>query len=101
MYDRMTINGNFIIILYIVCIYIIYIYVLFYGIFNKLKYFVPKKHKLTIQNAYVFSKICYGIEIDGSLSETVNNRLHSVSNKLLKILYKLSPFIAQTSYTKN
>ena len=64
----------------------------FYGIFNKIKYFVPKRHKLAIYNAYVLSKICYGIEIYGSMSETLSNRLQIVSNKLLKILFNMSPF---------
>ena len=39
-----------------------------------------------------FSKICHGIEMYRSLSEILNNRLQIVSNKLLKILFKLSPF---------
>ena len=53
---------------------------------------VPKKHKLTIYTAYVFSKICYGIEIYGSINKTLSKRLQVVSNKLLKILFSLSPF---------
>ena len=64
----------------------------FYGIFNKIKYFVPKKHKLAIYNAYVLTKICYGIEIYGPLSETLSNRLQIVPNKLLKILFNMSLF---------
>ena len=44
----------------------------FYGIFNKIKHMVPKKHKLTIYTAYVFSKICYGIEIYGSINKTLS-----------------------------
>ena len=108
MYNRMTINGNIIQrenkVKYLGLMidetlswkdhidYLIASLSKFYGIFNKIKHFVPKKHKLTIYNAYVLSKICYGIEIYGSLSETLNNRLQIVSNKLLKILFKLSPF---------
>ena len=108
MYNRMTINGNIIHqenkVKYLGLMidetlswkdhidYLIASLSKFYGIFNKIKHFVPKNHKLTIYNAYVFSKICYGIEIYGSLSETLNNRLQIVSNKLLKILFKLSPF---------
>ena len=42
----------------------------FSGVFNKIKHFVPEKHKLKIYNAYVFSTICYGVDIHGSLSET-------------------------------
>ena len=52
----------------------------------------PKKHKLTIYTAYVFSKICYGIEIYGSINKTMSKRLQVVSNKLLKISFSLSPF---------
>ena len=63
----------------------------FYGIFNKIKHMVPKKHKLTIYNAYVLSKICYGIEIYGSVNKTQSKRLQVVSNKLLKILFCRSP----------
>ena len=63
----------------------------FYGIFNKIKHMVPKKHKLTIYNAYVLSKIRYGIEIYGSVNKTQNKKLQVVSNKLLKILFCMSP----------
>ena len=59
------------------------------------------KHKLAIYNAYVLSKICYGIEIYGSMSETLSNRLQIVSNKLLKILFNMGLSIAQTSCIKN
>ena len=64
----------------------------FYGIFNKIKHFVPKKYKLTNYKAYVSSKISYGIEIYGSLGVTLSKRLQIVSNKLLKILFCMSPF---------
>ena len=64
----------------------------FYGIFNKIKLLVPKKYKLAIYDAYVYSKIRYGIEIYGSLNVTLRKRLQIVSNKLLKILFCMSPF---------
>ena len=64
----------------------------FYGIFNKIKHLVPKQHKLTIYKAYVLTKVRYGIEIYGSFNETLSNRLQIVSNKLLKILFNMSPF---------
>ena len=57
-----------------------------------MKYFVPKKHKLAFYNAYVLSKIWYGIEINGSLSETLSNSPQIVSNKLLKILFNMRHF---------
>ena len=58
----------------------------FYGIFNEIKHFVPKKYKLTIYKAYVSSKISYGIEIYGSLSVTLSKRVL---------------FIVQTNYIRN
>ena len=64
----------------------------FYGTFNKIKLLVPKKYKLAIYDAYVYSKLRYGIEIYGSLNVTLKKRLQIVSNKLLKILFCMSPF---------
>ena len=108
MYDKMSIDGHIILREYKVKYlglmidetlswqghveYIIASLSKFYGIFNKIKHMVPKKHKLTIYTAYVFSKICYGIEIYGSMNKTLSKRLQVVSNKLLKILFSLSPF---------
>ena len=33
----------------------------YYGIFNRIKHMIPKRHKMTIFNSFVHSKICYGI----------------------------------------
>ena len=108
MYDKMSINGNVIHrenkVKYLGLIideklswkdhtdYLIASLSKFYGIFNKIKHLVPKQHTLTIYKAYVLSKIRYGIEIYGSFNETLSNRLQIVSNKLLKILFNMSPF---------
>ena len=70
MYDKMSIDGHIILreykIKYLGLMidetlswqghveYIIASLAKFYGIFNKIKYMVPKKHELTIYTAYVF-----------------------------------------------
>ena len=91
MYDKMTINGNVSHredkVKYLGLIideklswkdhadYLIASLSKFYEILNTIEHFVPKQHKLTIYKAYVFSKNRYGIEIYGSLNETLSNRL--------------------------
>ena len=64
---------------------------IFFGIFNKIKTLIPKKLKLLIYNAYVLSKISYGIEIYGFMSDIKCKRLQIISNKLLKILFIMNP----------
>ena len=97
MYDKMTINGNVIHnenkVKYLGLMideklscknhidYLIVSLSKFYGIFNKIQYFVPKKYKLAVYNEYVISKICSGIEMYGSMREPLRNRRHIVSNK--------------------
>ena len=98
MYDKMTINGNVIHrenkVKYLGLIideklswrdhtdYLIASLSTFYGISKKIRHLVPKQHKLTIYRAYVLTEIRYGIEIYGSLNETLSNWLQIVSNKL-------------------
>ena len=54
--------------------------------------YIAHQIQLAIYDAYVYSKIRYGIEIYGSLNVTLRKRLQIVSNKLLKILFCMSPF---------
>ena len=63
----------------------------FFGIFNIFKTLIPKKLKPLIYNAYVLSKISYGIDIYGSMSDTKCKRPQIISNKLLKILFIMNP----------
>ena len=63
----------------------------YYGIFNKIKHMIPKRHKMTIFNSFVHSKICYGIEIYGALNDCLCKRLQIICNKLLKIFFNKNP----------
>ena len=63
----------------------------YYGIFNKIKHMIPKRHKMTIFNSFVHSKICYGIKIYGSLNDCLCKRLKIICNKLLKIFFNKNP----------
>ena len=52
---------------------------------------IPKRHKMTIFNSFVHSKICYWIEIYGSLNDCLCKRLQIICNKLLKIFFNKNP----------
>ena len=60
-------------------------------VFSINKHMIPKRHKMTIFNSFVHSKICYGIEIYGSLNDCLCNRLQIICNKLLKIFFNKIP----------
>ena len=62
----------------------------YYGIFNKI-HLIPKRHKMTMFNSFVHSKICYGIEIYGSLNDCLCKRLQIICNKLLKFFFNKNP----------
>ena len=64
----------------------------YYGIFNKIKQRIPpKRHKMTIFNSFVHSKICYRIEIYGSLNDYICKRVQIICNKVLKIFFNKNP----------
>ena len=73
----------------------------FYGVFNKIKYFVPKKHKLAIHNAYILSKICYGIEFMGLWLKLCVIGFRSFLTSCWRYCSIWVLFIAQTSCIKN
>ena len=73
----------------------------YYGIFNKMKHMIPKRHKMTIFNSFVNSKICYGIEIYGSLKDCLCKRLQIICNKLLNIFSTKILCMVQINYIKS
>lgn len=59
----------------------------YFGIFYQLRKSIPHSFKKHIYNAYILSRMQYGIEIYGSMAEYHRNKLQIMSNKLLKLLY--------------
>ena len=55
--------------------------------FKLIKNLVSEKCKRQIYYAYAFSKINYGIEVYGHTSKSNINKIQSMQNKILKILY--------------
>jgi hypothetical protein len=59
----------------------------YFGIFYRIKEFVPRDLKKQVFCAYVQSKIRYGLEAYGSMSQTLKDKLQGISNKLLRLLF--------------
>ena len=73
----------------------------YYSIFNEMKHMIPKRHYMTIFNYFVYSKICYGIEIFGSVHEYIGKRLQGIYNKLLKIFFNKKVYMVQINYIES
>ena len=58
----------------------------YYGIFNRIKYFVNKSITRQLYFAFVYSRIKYGIEVYGSCAQELIQKLQVVQNGLLKLL---------------
>ena len=59
----------------------------YFGIFNHIKNFVSVKIARQLYFAFVYSRIQYGIEIDGNCAKETS-KLHVMQNKLFKLLLK-------------
>ena len=55
--------------------------------FKIIKHKVPDKNKLLLYNAYIYSKIQYGLEVFGSASATEISKIQTKQNTALKILF--------------
>ena len=66
----------------------------YFCIFNHTKYKVTPKIARQIYNAFIYSRIKYGIEVYSSCSETHINRLQVMQNKLLKLILKIDRLTA-------
>ena len=62
---------------------------IYYGIFNRIKFFVNKDVVRQLYFAFVFSRIKYGIEVYGSCSQEQLLRIQVVQSGLLKLLLKV------------
>ena len=63
-----------------------------FWIFNQLKVYISNQLARKLYNAFVYSNISYGIEVDGSCSDISLERLQVIQNKLLKLLLRLDPY---------
>ena len=62
----------------------------YYGIINHIKHFVNRKIIRQLYFALVHSKIKYGIEVYGSCSKVLLDRIQTLQNGLVKILLNLN-----------
>ena len=58
----------------------------YFGIFNKIKYFVTQKIARQIYFAFIFSRINYAIELYGTCSGHILSKVQTIQSKLLKLL---------------
>ena len=54
----------------------------FFGIFNKIKFFVTNKLSRQLYFAFVHSRIKYSIEVYGSCSQNLISKIQVIQNKL-------------------
>ena len=59
----------------------------YFNIFYNIRGMVPPKLKKQIYNAFVLSRVSYGLEVYGSCSVKLNKQLQTLQNKLLKVLF--------------
>ena len=57
----------------------------YFYLFYNLRKTIPYKFKLQLFNAYVYSRVSYGLHCYGAASHVVLNPIHVVCNKLLKL----------------
>ena len=55
--------------------------------FKIIKHYIPEKNKILLFNAYISSKIQYGIELYGRANPTLLNKIQIRQNRALKVLY--------------
>jgi hypothetical protein len=67
-----------------------------YNMFYNLRYKITNEFKKRLYYALVYSRISYGIELYGSCSKTLLNRVQTTQNKLIKVLFHL-PFRTNTN----
>ena len=67
-------------------------FVKYFGIFNQLKDYISNQLARTLNYAFVYSNISYGIEIYVSCSDTSLERLQIILNKSLKLLLRFDPY---------
>ena len=60
-----------------------------FNLFYNIRNVIPEHLKRQIYFSLVYSKIQYGIELYGSCSKTLLDRIQILQNKLLKVLYNL------------
>ena len=60
----------------------------YYGIFNRIKYFVNKNVVRQLYFAFIYSRIKYGIEVYGSCANCQIHKLQVIQSGLLKMLLK-------------
>ena len=63
----------------------------YFGIFKRLRESISKKIARQLYYAFIYSRIDYGIQIYGFCSETLLDKIQTLSNKLLKFLLRLHP----------
>ena len=73
----------------------------YFGIFNHIKHKVNKKTARQLYNAFVFSRIKYGIETYGNCSERNVSKIQTMQNKLLKLLLQLDRLTPTSILHKN
>ena len=61
----------------------------YFGIFNKVKYFVTSKLARQLYFAFIYSRINYGIEVYGVCAKSLMQKLQILQSKLLKLLLRL------------
>ena len=61
----------------------------YFGIFNHIKHIINKKLARQIYFSFIYSRIKYGLEIYGSCSNNLLNKVQIIQNKLLKMLLRL------------
>ena len=61
----------------------------YFGIFNNIKHYVTSKIARQLYFSFVFSRICYGIEVYGTCSLQLINKMQTIQNRLLKMLLNL------------
>ena len=73
----------------------------FFGIFKRIRDAITFKIQKQLYYAFIYSRINYGLQIYGSCSDCLLNRIQTMSNKLLKYLAKFDmqmPTVALHKY---
>jgi len=55
--------------------------------FKIIKHQIPECNKLLFYNAYIYSKLQYGIEVYGQAAASILNKVQTQQNRAVKILY--------------
>ena len=68
----------------------------YFGIFYNIRKLIPHNLKKLLYFSFIHSKITYGIELYGTCSSTLLNKIQTLQNKLLKVLY-IRPYRTNSS----